>query len=34
MVERFTIFTHKKAAGEIGRFDVETGVEAGEITLF
>jgi hypothetical protein len=34
MVERFTIFTHKKAAGEIGRFDVEEGAAAGEITLF
>jgi hypothetical protein len=34
MVERFTIFTHKKAAGEIGRFAVEEGGEAGEITLF
>lgn len=34
MIERFTIFTHKKTAGEIGRFDVEDGVEAGEITLF
>jgi len=34
MVERFTIFTHKKTAGEIGRFDVEAGVEAGEVTLF
>ena len=34
MVERFTIFTHKKAAGEIGRFDVEEGGEAGEVTLF
>jgi hypothetical protein len=34
MVERFTIFTHKKAAGDIARFAVETGGEAGEITLF
>ena len=34
MVERFTIFTHKKAAGEIGRFAVEAGAEAGEVTLF
>jgi hypothetical protein len=34
MIERFTIFTHKKTAGEIGRFDVEDGVKAGEITLF
>ena len=34
MVDRFTIFTHKRTAGEIGRFDVESGVEAGEVTLF
>lgn len=34
MIDRFTIFTHKKTAGEIGRFDVEDGVESGEITLF
>ncbi|MDA8426591.1 MAG: hypothetical protein M0Z80_10695 [Treponema sp.] len=34
MVERFTIFTHKKAAGDIGDFAVETGSDAGEITLF
>jgi hypothetical protein len=34
MVERFTIFTHKKAAGAIGRFAVEEGGEAGEVTLF
>jgi len=34
MVERFTIFTHKKAAGTIGRFAVEEGGQAGEVTLF
>lgn len=34
MIERFTIFTHKKTAGAIGQFDVEDGVKAGEITLF
>jgi hypothetical protein len=34
MVERFTIFTHKKAAADIGRFDVEEGGAAGEVTLF
>ncbi|HUW41916.1 MAG TPA: hypothetical protein VMV90_12990 [Rectinemataceae bacterium] len=34
MVERFTIFTHKKAAGAIGKFAVEAGSDAGEITLF
>jgi hypothetical protein len=34
MVEQFTIFTHKKAAGDIGRFAVEEGREAGEVTIF
>ena len=34
MVERFTIFTHKKAAGDIARFAVEEGGEAGAVTLF
>jgi hypothetical protein len=34
MVERFTIFTHKKAAADIGNFDVEEGTESGEVTLF
>jgi hypothetical protein len=34
MVERFTIFTHKKAAGALGDFQVEEGVESGEVTLF
>lgn len=34
MVERFTIFTHKKVAGSIGRFAVEEGGQAGEVTLF
>ncbi len=34
MIERFTIFTHKRTAGQIGNFDVEAGVEAGDITLF
>ncbi len=34
MVERFTIFTHKKAAADIGNFDVEEGIESGEVTLF
>jgi hypothetical protein len=34
MVERFTIFTHKKVAGAIGRFAVEEGSEAGEVTIF
>jgi hypothetical protein len=34
MVERFTIFTHKKAGGDIGRFEVEEGRASGEVTLF
>lgn len=34
MVERFTIFTHKKTAGVLGDFAVEEGVESGEVTLF
>ncbi|MGO8695508.1 MAG: hypothetical protein ACLQMF_17745 [Rectinemataceae bacterium] len=34
MVERFTIFTHKKTAGEIGNFAVEAGSDAGDVTLF
>jgi hypothetical protein len=34
MIDRFTIFTHKKTAGAIGSFDVEDGIEAGEVTLF
>lgn len=34
MIERFTIFTHKKAAAEIGGFEVEDGLKAGEVTLF
>jgi hypothetical protein len=34
MIERFTIFTHKKTAGDLGGFEVESGVEAGDVTLF
>ncbi len=34
MVERFTIFTHKKTAGSLGNFKVEEGVGSGEVTLF
>ena len=34
MVERFTIFTHKKTAGSLGDFNVEEGVGSGEVTLF
>jgi hypothetical protein len=34
MIDRFTIFTHKKAAGELADFEVEEGAEQGAITLF
>ncbi len=34
IIRRFTIFTHKRAAGQLGGFEVETGVEAGTVTLF
>ncbi len=34
IIDRFTIFTHKKVAGELGGFDVEVGTESGEFTLF
>jgi len=34
IIDRFTIFTHKKVAGELGGFDVEVGSESGEFTLF
>jgi uncharacterized phage infection (PIP) family protein YhgE len=34
IIERFTIFTHKQTAGEMAGFEVESGVEAGEVTLF
>ncbi len=34
MIQRFTIFTHKRAAGEIANFQVEEGGRTGEITLF
>lgn len=34
MIERFTIFTHKKRAGELGGFVVEQGADSGEFTLF
>lgn len=36
MMERFTIFTHKRAAGAIGDIEVdsESGAEAGDVTLF
>jgi len=34
IIERFTIFAHKKHAGDIAGFEVNDGVEAGDITLF
>lgn len=34
IIERFTIFTHKQQAGDIVGFDIEEGVEAGDVTLF
>jgi hypothetical protein len=34
LIQRFTILTHKKAAGDLGKFDVESGTASGEVTLF
>lgn len=34
MIDRFTIFTHKKFAGDLGGFQIEEGVQSGEITFF
>ncbi len=35
MIEKFTIYSHKKTAGEVSGLDVEASVlEAGEVTLF
>jgi hypothetical protein len=34
IIKRFTIFTHKRTAGDLGGFAVESGVESGDITLF
>jgi len=34
IIRRFTIFTHKKTAGDLAGFEVETGVESGSVTLF
>jgi uncharacterized protein YukE len=34
IIERFTIFGHKKHAGEIGGFQVEEGVAEGDVTFF
>ncbi|HUX49481.1 MAG TPA: hypothetical protein VMW73_01725 [Spirochaetia bacterium] len=34
IIQRFTIFTHKRTAGELAGFEVEGGVESGSVTLF
>jgi hypothetical protein len=34
IIKGFTIYTHKKVAGEIGGFEVEGGAEEGEVTFF
>jgi hypothetical protein len=34
IIKRFTIFTHKRTAGDLGGFAVESGVESGDITMF
>ncbi|MBA7711437.1 hypothetical protein ES703_120400 [subsurface metagenome] len=34
MIERFTIFTHKKTAGDLVGFEVEQGSKPGDLTLF
>ncbi len=34
IIARFTIFTHKKKAGQIAGFEVEAGAESGTVTLF
>ncbi len=34
MIERFTIFSHKQVAGELGGFEVEEGSREGGLTLF
>lgn len=34
IITRFTIFTHKKRAGDLAGFDVEEGAESGTVTLF
>lgn len=34
LVKDFTIAAHKEEAGQIGKFDVESSVESGEITFF
>jgi hypothetical protein len=34
VIQRFTIFSHKKLAADLAGFEVESGVKAGEVTLF
>ncbi len=34
IIERFTIYTHKRAAADLGGFQVETGASLGEVTFF
>ncbi|KKK82731.1 hypothetical protein LCGC14_2800480, partial [marine sediment metagenome] len=34
LISRFTIFTHKKAAGVMAGLEIEEGSQAGELTLF
>jgi len=34
IIERFTIYAHKRAAADIGGFQVEDGAGLGEVTLF
>ena len=34
IIKDFTIFSHKKKAGQIGGFEVEEGVPEGEVTFF
>jgi hypothetical protein len=34
IIARFTIYAHKRAAAEIGGFQVESGSELGEVTFF
>ena len=34
LIDRFTIFSHKKLAADLGNFEVEDSVDAGEVTLF
>jgi erythromycin esterase-like protein len=34
IIDRFTIFAHKQTAGELGGFEVESGAQSGEVTLF